>query len=76
MGIEFQIFSGHITKALNASKAAGLLVLSLSSKGAASKMGLKGGPIVAITDGKKVILGGDIISTFAIIGLKDSISEV
>lgn len=66
--MESVIISGNIAKALNVPTTSGLLVLSLSSKGAASKIGLKGGTIDAIIDGTELIIGGDIILDFAGIG--------
>ena len=48
-------------KALNVPQEAGLLVLTVSSKGTAAKIGLKGGFIEASIDGVELLIGGDII---------------
>ena len=63
-GMESVIVTGNIAKALNIPRASGLLVLRLSSKGAANKIGLKGGTIDAIIDGTELVIGGDILLDF------------
>lgn len=60
-GMNSILVTGDIAKALNIPQKSGLLVLSLSSKGAASKIGLRGGFIEAIIDGVALLIGGDII---------------
>jgi serine protease Do len=60
-GIEFVLINGLIAKALNVPQESGLLITSLSSKGAASELGLQGGFISAIIDGTELVIGGDII---------------
>nr|WP_321230200.1 trypsin-like peptidase domain-containing protein [uncultured Psychroserpens sp.] len=63
-GMNFILVTGVIAKALNIPQQSGLLVLSLSSKGAASKIGLRGGFIEATIDGVELLIGGDIILDF------------
>lgn len=60
-GMNFILVTGFIAKALNVPQESGLLVISLSSKGAASKIGLRGGFIEATIDGAELLIGGDII---------------
>ena len=64
-GMESMIISGNVAKALNVPQESALLVLKLSSKGAANKIGLHGGYIPATIDGIDVLIGGDIILSFA-----------
>ena len=63
-GMNFILVTGVIAEALNIPQESGLLVLSLSSKGAASKIGLRGGFIEATIDGVELLIGGDIILDF------------
>lgn len=60
-GMDSILVTGDVAKALNIPQKSGLLVLSLSSKGTASKIGLRGGFIEAIIDGVVLLIGGDII---------------
>lgn len=71
-GMESVIITGNIAKALNVPQESGLLVLNLSSKGAANKIGLKGGTIEATIDGVELLIGGDIILDFAGIKFEDT----
>ncbi|WP_366143736.1 trypsin-like serine protease [Algibacter sp.] len=64
-GMESIIITSNIAKALNIPRESGLLILKLSSKGVANKIGLRGGTIDANIDGKDLIIGGDIILDFA-----------
>ena len=64
-GMESIIVTGHIAKALNIPQETGLLILSISSKGVANKIGLRGGTVDATIDGTDLIIGGDIILDFA-----------
>lgn len=64
-GMNSILVKGDVANALNLPQDSGLLVLSLSSKGAASKMGLRGGFIEATIDGVELLIGGDIILEFA-----------
>jgi serine protease Do len=63
-GMESILLTGDLAKALNIPQESGLLVLSLSSKGAASKIGLRGGFLAATIDGVELLIGGDIILDF------------
>ena len=60
-GMNYILVNGVIAKALNIPQESGLLVLNLSSKGTASKIGLRGGFIEATIDGIPLLIGGDII---------------
>ncbi|MFT5753590.1 MAG: serine protease Do [Flavobacterium sp.] len=64
-GMESVVVTGNVAKALNIPKESGLLVLSLSSKGMANKIGLRAGTINATIDGTELVIGGDIILDFA-----------
>lgn len=64
-GMNSILVTGDIAKALNIPQESGLLVLQVSSKGAASKIGLRGGFIEATIDGIAFLIGGDIILDFA-----------
>ena len=64
-GMESIIITGNIAKVLNVPKESGLLILNLSSKGMANKIGLRAGTIDATIDGLEIIIGGDIILDFA-----------
>ncbi|PCI34821.1 MAG: hypothetical protein COB60_05690 [Flavobacteriaceae bacterium] len=71
VGMESLILTGDLARALNVPGESGLLILRLSSKGAANKLGLKGGYIPAIIDEVELLLGGDIILEIAGIKFKD-----
>ncbi len=71
-GIESILIDGPIAKALNVPQEAGLLITSLSSKGAASELGLQGGFIAAVIEGNELIIGGDIILEIGGITIKDN----
>lgn len=60
-GMEFLILSGELAAVFNLPQEAGLLVLSVTSNGLGSKMGLRGGYIKAVIGGKELLIGGDII---------------
>lgn len=64
-GMEFLILSNELAEAFNLPQEAGLLVLSVTSTGLGSKMGLRGGYINAVIDGKELLIGGDIILEIA-----------
>jgi len=61
MGMESIIVSGEVAKALNVPAKSGHLILQVSSKGAASKLGLPPGYIPSISNGIELLFGGDII---------------
>lgn len=71
-GIESILIDGSIAKALNVPQEAGLLITSLSSKGAASELGLQGGFIAAVIEGNELIIGGDIILEIGGITVKNN----
>ncbi len=77
-GMESMMVNGSLAAALNVPQESGLLVLTLSSKGAASQLGLQGGYIPATIDGDDLLLGGDIILEMAGIKVTDlnSIFEI
>ncbi|MDD3721124.1 MAG: trypsin-like peptidase domain-containing protein [Lutibacter sp.] len=60
-GMNSILLTGAAAKALNVPQESGLLVLTVSSKGTAAKIGLKGGFIEATIDGVELLIGGDII---------------
>lgn len=71
-GIESILIDGSIAMALNVPQEAGLLITSLSSKGAASALGLQGGFIAAVIEGNELIIGGDIILEIGGITIKNN----
>lgn len=77
-GMESILLDGNLAKALNLPQEAGLLITSLSSKGSASALGLKGGTISAKIEDTELKIGGDIILELAGITVKDinSIFEI
>lgn len=70
-GMESMLLEGELAAALNLPQESGLLVTNLSSKGAASQLGLQGGYIPSNINGVDVILGGDIILEMAGIKVTD-----
>lgn len=64
-GMKSVIVTGDFAKALNIPQESALLILDLSSKGTASKIGLRGGTINANIDGVNLVIGGDVILEFA-----------
>ena len=70
-GMESILLSGSMAAALNVPQDSGLLVMNVSSKGAAGQLGIQGGYIPAIIDGVEVVIGGDIILEMAGIRVKD-----
>lgn len=64
-GMEFLILSEELADVLNLPQETGLLVLSVTSTGLGSKMGLRGGYINAVIEGKELLIGGDIILEIA-----------
>lgn len=69
-GMNSILLTGSAAKALNVPQESGLLVLTVSSKGTAAKIGLKGGFIEATIDGVELLIGGDIILDIAGIGFE------
>ena len=70
-GMESILIEGTLAQALNVPQGSGILVLTLSSKGAAGRLGLQGGYIPANIDGMDLLLGGDIILEMAGIKVSD-----
>ena len=70
-GMESMLIEGELAMALNLPQESGLLVTNLSSKGAASQLGLKGGYIPSQINGIDIVLGGDIILELAGIKITD-----
>lgn len=60
-GMDALFLSPEMAKLLNVPQEAGLLILQLSTKGAAARLGLLGGIIPVNIAGKELMLGGDII---------------
>ena len=70
-GMESMLVEGNLARALNIPQESGLLITVLSSKGAASQLGLQGGYIPATIDGVDLLIGGDIILEMAGIQITD-----
>ena len=70
-GMESVLISGDLAKALNLPQDAGLLILSLSSKGIMSKLGFQGGTIPITIKDIEIVIGGDIILNIAGIEIID-----
>lgn len=60
-GMEFIFLQNEMADIFNIPQEAGVLVLSVSSEGLGSKIGLRGGYINATIEGNDVLIGGDII---------------
>ncbi|MFD1294859.1 S1C family serine protease [Lutibacter holmesii] len=71
-GMEFLILSDELAEVFNLPQEAGLLVLSVTSKGLGSKMGLRGGYMKAVIEGQEMLIGGDVILEVAGIQLNSS----
>jgi len=72
-GMESIMLTDVLADAFNLPQDAGLLVLSVSSKGLVNKMDLKGGFIKATIAGKELLIGGDVI--LAIAGITTDTTE-
>ncbi len=70
-GMESTLLDGDLAKALNVPQEAGLLITSLSSKGSARALGLKGGYIPAKIEETELTIGGDIILELGGITIND-----
>ncbi|WP_103072180.1 S1C family serine protease [Aquimarina sediminis] len=64
-GMEAMLITGNIARVLNVPQESGLLILNTSTKGAAGKLGLRGGDIQATIDGMDILVGGDVILEIA-----------
>ena len=71
-GMEFLILSDELADVFNLPQEAGLLVLSVTSKGLGNKMGLRGGYMKAVIEGQELLIGGDIILEVAGIQLNSA----
>jgi serine protease Do len=60
-GINSILISGDLSAALNVPQESGLLIISVSSKGPGSLLGLQGGYIPATINGTEILIGGDVI---------------
>ncbi len=60
-GINSILISDDLAAALNVPQQSGLLIISVSSKGPGSLIGLKGGYIPANINGTEILIGGDVI---------------
>lgn len=74
-GMETLLLNEELTRILNVPQKSGLLVISISSKGSAGKLGLRGGYIPAVINGNQLLLGGDIILEVAGIKFEDKNSR-
>ena len=70
-GMESILLTGSMAAVLNVPQDSGLLVMNVSSKGAAGQLGIQGGYLPATIDGVDVVIGGDIILEMAGIRVKD-----
>ena len=64
-GMEFLILAEEMADVFNLPQAAGLLVLTVTSKGLGSAIGLRGGYVKAVIEGKELLIGGDVILEIA-----------
>ncbi|MEM1338539.1 MAG: trypsin-like peptidase domain-containing protein [Bacteroidota bacterium] len=60
-GMEAMLLPERLARVLNVPQETGLLVLSISSKGSAAQLGLRGGYIPAVINDEEILLGGDVI---------------
>ena len=60
-GFDAMLVSGKIAQALNVPQAGGFLVKRVVKDTVASQIGLKGGDRIAIVEGQKIVIGGDIL---------------
>lgn len=71
-GMETYLLNGNMARVLNVPQDTGLLVTNVSTKGAASQLGLRGGDIPSTIDGTELLIGGDIILDIAGITLENT----
>ena len=60
-GFDAMLVSGAMAQALNVPQAGGFLVKQVVKDSVASQIGLKGGDRIAIVEGQKIVVGGDIL---------------
>jgi len=70
-GIESLVLSPEMTALLNVPQKSAVLIIKVSSRGKAGKLGLMGGYIPANIAGQDILLGGDIILEIAGIKIED-----
>lgn len=70
-GMESILITKDLAKALNLPQDSGLLILRMSSKGIAAKLGLQAGTIPVTINDVEIVIGGDIILDFAGIKIED-----
>jgi serine protease Do len=73
-GMEFAFLENEMADVFNLPQEAGLLILSVTSKGLGNKLGLKGGYIKANIEGSPLLIGGDILLEIAGVKLVDAAS--
>jgi len=71
-GVQSMLVSGTLAAALNVPQEAGLLVISVSSKGTGRTLKLRGGYIPANINGTEVLIGGDVILEIAGVAITDN----
>ncbi|MFK5879566.1 MAG: trypsin-like peptidase domain-containing protein [Flavobacteriaceae bacterium] len=71
-GMEFAFLEGEMAEVFNLPQEAGLLVLSVTSKGLGNKLGLRGGFINANIEGSPILIGGDILLEIAGVKLENA----
>lgn len=60
-GLDYVVLQGEMAEVFNLPQAAGLLVVSVTAKGLADQIGLRGGYIKATIAGNDLLIGGDVI---------------
>jgi len=70
-GMEYAFLENQMAEIFNIPQKAGLLVLSVASKGLGGQLGLRGGDVKAVIEGSPLLIGGDIILEIAGIQLND-----
>ena len=75
-GMEFIFLQNEMADVFNLPQEAGVLVLSVSSKGLGSKIGLRGGYINATIEGTDLLIGGDIMLEIAGVKLDNPLALI
>jgi len=60
-GVDAMLVAGDMARARNVPQAGGFLVKQVAKDSVADRLGLKGGSRVAIVDGQRIVVGGDIL---------------
>jgi S1-C subfamily serine protease len=66
-GVSGVLLTGNLAKALNLPQAEGVLVQQVAGNSPAAQLGLRPGTIPATVDGRKLLLGGDVV--LAVLGV-------